>query len=137
VAAGGDRRMNGVPLVGYQYVVLRCVPRVDREEFINVGVVVYCQDRDFLESAHLVDARRLRALEPGIDVDAVGSALEAIAAMCRGEPTEERPEAAPAGTRFGFVSAPRSTVIQPGPVHGGLTPDPQRELANLLDRLVG
>lgn len=129
--------MSGPALLGYQYVVLRCVPRVDREEFVNVGVVVYCQDRDFLQSAHRVDDRRLRALEPGLEVDAVRSALEAIAAMCRGEPTEERLEAAPIGTRFGFVAAPRSTVIQPGPVHGGLTPDPRRELDRLLDRLVG
>jgi len=124
-------------LVGYQYVVLRCVPRVEREEFVNVGVVVYCQARDFLEAARHVDAARLRALDDTVDLDAVSSALDAIEAVCRGEAASGNGTIPAAGSRFGFVTAPRSTVIQPGPVHGGLTRDPAAELGGLVTRLVG
>lgn len=124
-------------LVGYQYVVLRCVPRVEREEFVNVGVVVYCQARDFLESARQIDSARLRNLHTDVDLGAVSSALDAIEAVCRGDADTGNGSVPPAGTRFGFVTAPRSTVIQPGPVHGGLTRDPAHELAGLVSRLVG
>ncbi|HSS68680.1 MAG TPA: DUF3037 domain-containing protein [Nocardioidaceae bacterium] len=123
---------------GYQYVVLRCVPRVDREEFVNVGVVVYCQARDFLRSASRVDAARLRAVGGDrLDAAEVEEALAAIEAVCVGDGPPGSPASEPIGTRFGFVSAPRSTVVQPGPIHGGVADDPERELADLLDRLVG
>jgi hypothetical protein len=124
-------------LVGYQYVVLRCVPRVEREEFVNVGVVVYCQAREFLQAARHVDAARLHAVAADIDLNAVASALDAIEAVCRGDAATGNGTVPAVGTRFGFVSAPRSTVIQPGPVHGGLTRDPADELAGLVTRLVG
>jgi hypothetical protein len=122
--------------MGFQYVVLRCVPRVDREEFVNVGVVLYCQDADFLDSRAHVDAARLAAVAPGLDTGPVESALQAVAAVCRGEVSAGAAGAAPLGTRFGFVSAPRSTVVQPGPIHGGMTDDPERHLEHLLDALV-
>ena len=134
---------------GYQYVALRCVPRVDREEFVNVGVVLYCQAADFLGSASLVDEGRLRALDAGIDVDAVRHALDAVEQVCRGAAHVdfdvgsrataygERDGRDDPSTRFGFLRAPRSTVVQPGPVHGGLTDDPAAELQRLLERLVG
>jgi Protein of unknown function (DUF3037) len=121
---------------GFQYVVLRCVPRVDREEFVNVGVVLYCQADGFLEARCHVDRDRLAALAPELDVDAMCSALAAIEAVCRGEESSGAAGRAPIGTRFGFVKAPRSTVVQPGPVHGGTTDDPARQLDHLLDRLV-
>ncbi len=122
--------------MGFQYVVLRCVPRVDREEFVNVGVVLFCQQADFLEARCHVEPDRLRALAPTVDVDAVRSALRAVEAVCRGDASAGAAGQAPMGTRFGFVKAPRSTVVQPGPVHGGTTADPARELDHLLDRLV-
>ena len=122
--------------MGFQYVVLRCVPRVDREEFVNVGVVLYCQQADFLEARCHVEPDRLRALAPTVDVDAVRSALRAVEAVCRGDVSAGAAGQAAMGTRFGFVKAPRSTVVQPGPVHGGTTGDPARELDHLLDRLV-
>jgi hypothetical protein len=120
----------------YQYVVLRCVPRVEREEFVNVGVVLYCQEAGFLQARCHVDAGRLAALAPGVDVDAVRSALRAVEAVCRGDEAAGEAGRAAMGVRFGFVKAPRSTVVQPGPVHGGTTADPARELDHLLDRLV-
>jgi hypothetical protein len=122
---------------GYQYVALRCVPRVDREEFVNVGVVVYCQALDFLRSASRVDPARLQSLGgDGLDVDEVREALAAIEAVCAGDGPAGSAATEPIGIRFGFVSAPRSTVVQPGPIHGGVADDPARELTALLDRLV-
>ena len=122
--------------MGYQYVVLRCVPRVDREEFVNVGVVLYCQDADYLDIRSHVDSARLGAMAPGLDLAAVESALEAVAAVCRGDASAGAAARAPLGTRFGFLSAPRSTVVQPGPIHGGTTYDPARHLDHLLGTLV-
>ena len=123
--------------MGFQYVVLRFVPRVDREEFVNLGVVLYCQQADFLDCASRVDEARLGVLAPNADVDAVRSALSAITAVCRGEASAREAGRAPLGTRFGFLSAPRSTVVQPGPIHGGLTSDPAAHLGRLLSTLVG
>ncbi len=134
---------------GYQYVALRCVPRVDREEFVNVGVVLYCHALDFLGSVSHLDESRLRALDPAVDVDAVRHALTAVEQVCRGEAHVDFAVGSRAtaygvregrddqSSRFGFLRAPRSTVVQPGPVHGGLTDEPAAELQRLLERLVG
>ena len=122
--------------MGFQYVVLRCVPRVDREEFVNVGVVLYCQQAGFLDTAGHVDEGRLSAVDPRLDCAAVRSALASAAAVCRGEESAGAAGRAPMGTRFGFLSAPRSTVLQPGPVHGGLTSDPPSHLDRLVRSLV-
>lgn len=125
------------PPCGYQYVVLRCVPRVDRDEFVNVGVIVYCQARAFLDSASRVDEARLRALHPDVDVEAVRHALAAIEAVCAGHPSSGDAAGTPLGARFGWLSAPRSTVVQPGPIHGGLSDDPADALQRLLEQYVG
>lgn len=122
--------------MGFEYAVLRCVPRVDREEFVNVGVVLHCQAADFLRARCHVNRDRLLGLAPGVDLDAVCSALATVEAVCRGDESAGAAGRAPLGTRFGFLTAPRSTVVQPGPIHGGLTADPARELDHLLDRLV-
>jgi hypothetical protein len=124
------------PLLSYQYVVLRCVPRVDREEFINVGVVLHSQGADFLDCAFSVDSGRLRSFSPDLDLDSVNATLQTVCAICHGERAPGRPRLVGLGQRFGWFAAPRSTVIQPGPVHGGLTHDPAEELARLLARLV-
>jgi len=123
--------------VAYQYVVLRCVPRPDREEFLNVGVVVFCEEEGFLDVLCHVDESRLRALDPRVDLGQVHAGLAFVAAVCAGDPSAGDAGRAPLGQRFGFLKAPRSTVIQPGPVHGGLTADPARQLEHLLERLVG
>lgn len=123
--------------MAYQYVVLRCVPRPEREEFLNVGVVLHCQAADFLDVAWSVDADRLRALHPGIDVDQVCEALAFTDWVCRGDERGGAAARQSLGQRFGFLKAPRSTVLQPGSVHGGLTGDPARQLEHLRERLVG
>lgn len=122
--------------VPYQYVVLRCVPRVEREEFVNVGIVLYAQQAGFLRSTQSVDETRLRAIAPEIDLDAVCASLTRIEEVCAGLAGDGRPTLASLGQRFGWITAPRSTVVQPGPVHGGLTHDPERTLQVLVDRLV-
>ncbi|MBF4766986.1 DUF3037 domain-containing protein [Nocardioides agariphilus] len=121
----------------YQYVVLRCVPRVDREEFLNVGVVLYCQAADYLNAVWSVDRDRLVSLDARIDVDQVCEALAFVDRVCAGDERAGEAARQPIGTRFGFLKAPRSTVVQPGPVHGGVTDDPARQLEHLLERLVG
>ena len=120
----------------YQYVILRCVPRVDREEFVNVGVVAYCQDDEFLAAACHVDPVRIGALWPALDLGSVTSALAFIDGVCRGDEAVGAAAVGDLGTRFGFIKAPRSTVVQPGPVHGGTTADPAAELTRLLEVLV-
>lgn len=122
--------------VGYQYVTLRYVPRVAREEFLNVGVVLFAQSADFLAAAYHLDAARLRAFDPGVDLDAVDSMLSTVQSVCRGETGRGMPHLTSPGRRFGWLAAPRSTSIQPGPRHGGLCLDPETELARLLDELV-
>lgn len=120
----------------YQYVVLRCVPRVDREEFLNVGVVLHCEEAAFLDVAWYVDPVRLDALAPDADEAALCHGLEFIAGVCRGDTALGEIAGKDRGVRFGFVKAPRSTVVQPGPVHGGLTADPAADLERLLTTLV-
>lgn len=120
----------------YQYVVLRCVPRAEREEFVNVGVVLRCQSADFLGALFAVDEARLRALDPELDLGAVAAALEVVCDVAKGVSGGGRPDLPDDGRRFGWLSAPRSTVVRPGPVHTGLTSDPAGELERLLDRLV-
>ena len=123
--------------MGYEYFVVRCVPRVDREEFCNVGVVLYSHEAGYLAARCDVRPDRLRAVDPDLDLDAVGAAVGVIEAVCRGDVAAAGPAAS--GTtrsRFGWLAAPRSTVVQPGPVHGGVTADPAAELAHLVDRLV-
>lgn len=111
----------------FEYVVLRVVPRVDRGESINAGVIVYCRALDFLGCAVQLDRRRLAALDPSADADLIERALASICEHCG---TDE------IGQRFRWLAAPRSTVVQPGPVHTGLTADPAAELDRLLHRLV-
>lgn len=121
----------------YQYVVLRCVPRPDREEFLNVGVVLHCQALDYLDVRWSVDRDRLGALDPTLDLDRVCEALEFVEGVCRGDERGGAAAELSLGQRFGFLKAPRSTVLQPGPVHGGVTDDPARQVEHLLERLVG
>lgn len=133
----------------YQYVTLRCVPRPDREEFLNVGVVLFCEDEQFLGVASELDEDRLRAFAPDLDINRLRDSLHAIQRTCEGSAHRgydmglrataygTRELADTPSARFGLLKAPRSTVLQPGPVHGGMTNDVQAELQHLLARLVG
>jgi len=125
------------PRFAYQYVVLRCVPRADREEFLNVGVVLYCHATDFLGLAGTCEPGRLRALDPALDLEAVAEALAFASAVCTGDPAAGAAGRGSPSRRFGFLKAPRSTVLRPGPVHGGTTTDPAAALTHLAATLVG
>ena len=120
----------------FEYAVLRAVPRADRGEFVNVGVMLYCQADDFLAALTHVDAGRLRALDATVDIGAIEAALATIERACAGDPSAGPVSQGPPGERFRWLSAPRSTVVQPGPVHTGLTADPAREIEHLLSCLV-
>ncbi len=119
----------------FQYAVLRAVPRIERGEFVNVGVILYCQALDFLKAAVVVDDVRLRALAEEVDLDAVRTSAEAVVAACRHRAGTARENTGLAHT-FGRLTAPRSTVVQPSPVHAGVTPDPEQTLSALLGKLV-
>ncbi len=123
------------PYAAYQYAVLKAVPRVDRGETINIGVVLYCQAAEFLAAEIAIDVDRLRALSPGVDVDGVTRAAQAVVAAAA-ESVGLARESQGQAMRFGVLTAPRSTVVQPSVVHAGLTRDPAVTLAALVDRLV-
>ncbi|HZR54636.1 MAG TPA: DUF3037 domain-containing protein [Streptosporangiaceae bacterium] len=116
----------------FEYAVLRVVPRVERGEAINVGVIVYSKAHKYLCARIALDEQRLLAVDPHVDVDAVRNGLTAVEKGCTEGPLAERP----LGDRFRWLTAPRSTMVQPGPVHTGLTADPARELDRLFETLV-
>ncbi len=124
----------------YEYAVLRVVPRIERGETINAGVLLYCRGLDFLGAQVHLDRARLAALDAAADAAAITRVLDALAARCA-EGTGAARHAGPAGEedrgrRFRRLTAPRSTIVQAGPVHTGLSPDPAAELPRLLRALV-
>ncbi|MEU0661036.1 MULTISPECIES: DUF3037 domain-containing protein [Streptomyces] len=120
----------------FEYALLRVVPRVERGEFFNAGVVVYCRAKAFVCARTHLDEAKLRALDPAADVTGVRAALHAVEGVCQGGEHAGQAARDDAGRRFRWLIAPRSTVVQPGPVHTGLTADPQSEAERLLDLLV-
>jgi Protein of unknown function (DUF3037) len=125
----------------FEYAVLRVVPRVERGELINAGVLLYCRALDYLGAQVELDPTRLLALDPSADFAAITRALDAAVVLCGAEQAQEARRSGPAGDedrgrRFRRLTAPRSTVVQAGPVHTGLTSDPGATLAHLLTTLV-
>jgi hypothetical protein len=125
-----------VPPSPFQYAVVRVVPDVERGEFVNAGVIVFCRPRRFLAARMALDEGRLRALSPGVDLRAVRAHLDAVERIAAGDPTAGPIAALPPSERFHWLVAPASTMIQPSPVHTGLSDDPAGELDRLLHRLV-
>lgn len=120
----------------YDYAIVRVVPRVEREEFINVGVIVSCPAQKFLEARLELDEQRLKALDATLEPESIRPHLAAIAAICAGGP-----EAGPIGKlsqreRFHWLVAPRSTIIQTSPVHTGYCKNPAAVLERLLQTMV-
>ncbi|MET0230320.1 MAG: DUF3037 domain-containing protein [Rhodanobacteraceae bacterium] len=120
----------------YDYAVIRVVPRVERAEFVNVGVIVSCQDESFLDARIELDDARLIALHPSLDLDAVRAHLATIPAICAGGEA-----AGPIGKlsrreRFDWLTAPRSTIIQTSPVHMGRCAGPQAAIEHLMQTMV-
>ena len=117
----------------FEYALLRVVPDIERGELVNVGVLLHCRHREHLAVRTHLDPDRVRSLDPAADHEALAGALDAWERAVHGE--------GPAGVlspgeRFRWLTAPRSTVLQPGPVHTGLTSDPEAEIDRLVSRLV-
>ena len=120
----------------YDYAILRVVPRVEREEFVNVGVVVSCPDRDFLEARIELDPARIAALDPTLDIESIRAHLSTIPLICRGGAAAGPIGRLPPRERFHWLIAPRSAVIQVSPAHTGRCEDPAALLARLMETMV-
>ena len=120
----------------YEYSILRVVPRVERCEFVNVGVLVYCQALDYLAAQVTTDLSRALALDNSLEVDTIARHLEGIRALCAGDAGSGDNGRRSPGDRFRWLVAPRSTVVQPSPVHTGLTDSPDDALAELFRQMV-
>ena len=123
-------------LDSYDYATIRVVPRVDREEFVNTGVVLFCLARDFLSARVHVDKHRLRALAPDIDVTLVRRHVEAVTRICSGDPKAGQIAALSKRERFHWLVAPRSTIVQVSSVHSGICISPETTLDELFRQLV-
>jgi hypothetical protein len=120
----------------YDYAIIRVVPQVDREEFVNVGVILCCPAHGFVEACIEMNDNRVLALDPEIDLEAVKSHLSAIPAVCRGGSEAGPIGLLPKRERFLMLVAPRSTMIQPSAVHTGVCMDPAATMSHLMDRMV-
>ena len=120
----------------YDYAVIRVVPRVEREEFVNAGVVVSCPATKFLAARIELDEARVSALDPDVDLDSVRAHLESLAAICAGGADAGPIGRLSAKERFRWVTSPRSTIIQTSPAHTGTCSDPAAVLEHLLAVMV-
>jgi len=120
----------------FDYALLRVVPRVERGEFVNAGAILFCSEADYLAARVVLEPARLRALWPEVDLVVVEAHLRAIPRIAAGGA-----EAGPIGRlsrreRWHWLVAPRSTILQPGPVHSGLCEDPEAALARIVEAMV-
>jgi hypothetical protein len=120
----------------FDYAVVRVVPHVERGEFVNAGVILFCRTRRFLAARLALDTTRLIALAPLINISAVEQYLALIPLICMGSPEAGPIGQLPLAERFHWLVAPRSAMIQTSPVHSGLCDDPVVALDRLLERLV-
>jgi hypothetical protein len=120
----------------FDYAIVRIVPEVEREEFINAGVILRCRERRFLAARVDLDRARLRALAPGLDLEMVQAELDLIPLVCAGGSAAGAINELNQAERFRWLTSPRSTIIQVSPVHCGLCDDPQAELDDLFAKMV-
>lgn len=120
----------------FDYAIVRVVPRVEREEFVNAGVILFCLERDYLAAKVELDRARLRALAPDVDLTLVQEHLAAVPRVAAGGEGSGPIGKLSARERFHWLVAPRSTIIQVSPVHSGLCEDPERALDRLVERMV-
>ncbi len=120
----------------YDYAIVRVVPRVEREEFINAGVILSCQRSGFLQATMALDEARLLAMDPQVDIDTVRRHLSAIVAICAGDEGCGPIARLPYRARFHWLTARRSAIIQTSPVHTGRCTDAAAALEHIMDRMV-
>ena len=123
-------------LSSFDYATLRVVPRVEREEFVNAGIIVFCLEQDFLGARVHVEEPRLKALWPELDIDLARQHLEAFPKICAGDPAAGPIARLTRRERFHWLVAPRSTIIQVSPVHSGLCESPEQSLEQLFRQLL-
>jgi hypothetical protein len=128
-----------MPAHSFEYAVVRVVPRVEREEFLNAGVILYCRSLGFLDARVALDRARLQALSPdaALDLDTIERGLAMIPRICAGDPAAGPIAALDQAERFRWLCATRSTVNQVSPVHAGLCDDPAAMLDHLMKKMVG
>ena len=124
---------NAMP---YQWALLQVVPRVERDERFNAGVIVFCRSRRFLDAQVVLDSRKLRALDPGADEELIRAHLNTLARIAVGDLTAGPVAALEQAERFHWLVAPSSTIIQPAAVHGGVTTDPSGTLERMFHQMV-
>ncbi|APR83352.1 Hypothetical protein A7982_08701 [Minicystis rosea] len=120
----------------FDYAIVRVVPHVEREEFINVGVIVHCRDHEFLAARIAFDEARLRALAPDADVETIRRHLDVIPLLCEGGPRSGPIGQLPLPERWSWLVATRSTIIQTSPPHTGLCERPEGAMDKLIDEVV-
>jgi hypothetical protein len=120
----------------FEYAVIRVMPRVEREEFINVGVIVYCRSLGFLKTLYTLNETRLRALSAELDIDEVRERIQAFEKICAGRREGGTIGQLGIAERFRWLTATRSTVVQSSPVHPGLCTDAGETLTKLFEQLV-
>lgn len=120
----------------FDYAIIRVVPEVERGECLNVGVVLICRQRRYLGIRLALDADRLRAFWPSIDLEAVSQQLDGLRRVAEGDPTAGPIARLSQAERFHWLVAPSSTIIQPSPAHSGLCEQPVAALDELMARLV-
>ena len=121
----------------FDYAVLRIVPRVERQEFLNAGVILLCRERRLLAARTTLDRPRLLALWPDLDLESVAQHLSAMERICHGDPDAGPIARLSLSERFHWLTSPRSTILQTSPVHTGLCTETEALLTRLYDQLVG
>lgn len=119
----------------FDYAVVRIVPRVDREEFMNAGVVVFCPEQNFLGARVRLNETRLAAFAPHIDMELINSRLSGLMAICTGDPRAGTVANLGLRERFHWIVSPKSTILQMSPVHSGMCAAPEKVLAKLFKQL--
>lgn len=120
----------------FTYAVVRVVPDIEREEFLNAGLILFARERRFLVARTRLDVGALEALRPGCDVDAIRAQLAMIERMAAGAIRSAPFAGMSQSERFHWLTTPRSTLVQPGPIHAGTTDDPAATFEHLFTTLV-
>lgn len=119
-------------LNSFDYTVIRIVPWVEREEFFNAGVILFCPEQKFLEARVYLDSKKLDALEPPVEADELQQRLDAVLKICAGDPAAGPIAGLSQRARFHWLASPRSTLIQVSPVHSGICEEPETALERLF-----
>ena len=120
----------------FEYAIVRIVPRVEREEFLNVGIILYCADEKFLQIRYYLNAKRIAAFTPEVETEEIEKRLNAFESICKGDKRGGVIAELPVASRFRWLTAAKSTIVQTSPVHPGLCTNAKETLEKLFTELV-